>query len=204
MCTYCKINFYKAPENYNPYISDYDSEGFDRNTFDSLSNDVYDTCMTILNKTSFYVDSNNKLQGYHWSNFPMRIISLVQNWFLSSFLNRTPDQHVEDKIIQVFTFILNINTKYEIPTKGGDICNTRILEGGKFTHRYATIAKKVLKQFSREHNEKLFDLAHRILHERPYTITILNEKSNKLEKVENIAKNAKGTVWEKTTVWNAA
>ena len=70
------------------------------------------------------------------------------------------------------------------------------------------MAEKIIKKYPKAQYPKLFELAHRIIHERPCKIEIptnnLKEIDKAFKEVHNTAENAKGTRWEKTTVWNAS
>lgn len=159
MCIYCLTNNYIAPTNFHPNINE---TNYDR----ILANKVHRSCLTIFEKYAYYVDASDQLQGYQWINFPMRLYLAVQNWWTKGKI----EQDVIRKIKEAFNFILNINTSQ---SKSLDtdhallgLDNTSFGIDGKFYGNYTSLAKKIIKKYSKAQHSDLYDLAHRILHER--------------------------------------
>lgn len=161
MCIYCLTNNYIAPTNFHPNIN---YKNYDR----ILATKVHHNCLTIFEKYAYYVDANDQLQGYQWINFPMRVYLAVQNWWAKGKI----EQDVVRKIKETFNFILNININHSI-SLATDIDNDYIGLNdtffgidGKFYGNYTSLAKKIIKKYSKTQYPDLYDLAHRILHER--------------------------------------
>lgn len=208
MCIYCNESPYMMPIMYNPKI---DAENYDLR----LAQDIFCSCLVIQRKASFYVDSNGRLNGYRKINAPMRTWSNLRN----KLADGERKQQVADKIIELFTFVLNINTK--IPLTIDDraetsLGNTEYTLDSKFCRSYADLAEKILKKYSHHDFPELFRLAHRVFHERAIFVPIRTEaqlitaeeqvlngqNEREIKLTRNVASAVKGTIYASTTVWN--
>jgi hypothetical protein len=210
MCVHCKSEGISLPFNYQPYINADNCEK-------DKAKVIHRNCMTILHKDYLYCDSQGRLQGYHWINFPMRVWRLIKNWKTHGQV----DRDVVQKVTDTFDFILNLNVgRYRIyPYREGKdvedfgrhLSNTFFSLDEKFLANYTTLADRMIRKYSHKHYPVLFNLAHRILHERKHWIK--KEVAERTEdgkltfshtKILNIRSHAIGTPYEKTTVWEEA
>lgn len=208
MCVYCQSGPYIRPAIYKPNIN---FESCDK----ELAGDMHKGCVAIKNNETYYVGSDNRLHGYRWANFPMRIFTKVKNKIQSN----EDEVKVVRKITQLFNFILNINTSFPILVGIRDkddeksLGNTDFALTDKFYWTYTALAEKVLQKYSKEDYVELYNLAHRIIHERPVYVEVPqvvlrnsedSEGGSELEMrpVRNVAKFVKDSSYEFTTVWN--
>lgn len=214
MCFYCNSEYTYTPPTIGSYNPNINPDNVDRNK----AKEIHRNCMTILHKSRLYCDSKGRLHGFHWINFPMRIWQFIKNYKTKGQL----DRDVVQKITETFDFILNLNTgKYRIfPFEAGvdlensDRClsNTYFTLNINFYTPYTTLAKKIIRKYPQKQCPELFNLAHRILHERSQWIekeikedvagTPFQKPNLKhIVKVPNIMSRALGTPFERTTVW---
>lgn len=212
MCVHCAKNPYIVPEDYNPTVT---NRNLNQLRFDgdpeyerimNLVNDTHNTLLKLFKKESYYVGSDNKLHGYRWINVPCRVLNTFTNWAG----NNRAENAVASKICEAFKFILNLNLSAMLPLNESDdrgLDNLTFSRTIKFIETYESIAAKVLGKFSREAHPQLFQLAHRVLHERTPWIrvpnSLLGENGPRAPRLRNCKDNAAGTPWQATTVWNS-
>lgn len=152
---------------------------------------IFQNCMVLAHKTDFYVGAGGDLEGYRWINFPCRVILWIKNWLSGGKITADTVRKIEE----TFKFILGIRSQIY------KLMPTSFYEGDsiKFYNTYTDIATKVMRKYPRKDFETLYRLAQRILHERSMDICITIDGTQQTRR--NCAECAKGTSYEKTTLW---
>ena len=187
---------YVAPTEYDPQYGMYSAD--EGRVGEKLAAGIFQNCITLAFKESFYVDTDGVLKGYRWFNLPGRIYLWFVNWYSEGRI----DKETTDKIEETFNFILGIRRDIGTPNEEYGDCSlgpTDFTYNEKFYYPYTSLAKKVIKHYPRNTHPTLYGLSHRILHERPVWIQV--ESEGKMGTYKNIASVAKGSCYERTTVW---
>ncbi len=187
---------YVVEKNYNPQygllMEDDSVKGSDR------AETIFKNCLALAFKESFYVGTDGVLEGYSWFNLPGRIFLWICNWYSGG--RMYADAII--KIEETFDFILGIRNEFfshSFNDREDGLSCTSFNYSLKFYCPYTSLAEKVIKKYPCDTHQKLYRLAHRILHERPVWIQV--ERDGHLTERRNIAREAKGSPYERTTVW---
>jgi hypothetical protein len=193
----CKLSScdYGVPENYNPqygvHMGDDTVNGANR------AEAIFKNCLVLAFKESFYVGPQGELEGYSWFNFPGRIILWISNWFSGG---KNNDETIL-KIEETFEFILGIRKAISCNEEDTVLRSTSFSYTIKYFCSYTFLAEKIIQKYPRSTHQRLYHLAHRILHERSIWIEVMRDGC--MAKRRNIASEAGESPYERTTLWTS-
>jgi len=196
VCGFSHCN-YAVPPNYNPQYGLPDERNDRILKGADLAETIFKNCLVLGFKESFYTGTDKVLKGYSWFNFPGRVFLWIRNWWSNGKIYA--DTAI--KIEETFEFILGIRKNaFDFNDGEAALRTTHFTYSLKFYYPYTTLAKKIIKTYPPETYQKLNLLAHRVLHERPMWIQV-NRNGSWCNR-QNIAKEAIGTPYAHTTVWD--